>query len=196
MTTLSVGAGYTVEDLDLVRDLLGVGVVELDPWGNLVVSPQPTDPHENALRLLRDALVAVLAVAGVAFEVFQSGLPWRPTAGTGYVNVPDLIVLPTGWQRTGDDGLDFHPPPALVVEVASPSTRARDRGQKRDDYLAGRAAAYWLLDLPRDGRTERTTATVLERQGGAWQERTVTGRLTTSVSAALEIDLDALAPTA
>lgn len=195
MTTLSVGAGYTVEDLDLVRDLLGVSVVELDSWGNLVVSPQPTDPHENALRLLRDALVAVFAVAGAAFEVFQSGLPWRPAAGSGYLNVPDLIVLPKGWRRAGDDGLDFDPPPALVVEAASPSTRARDRGQKRDDYLAGRADAYWLLDLPGDGRITRTTITALERRGGEWQERMVNGRLTTSVPTAFEIDLDRLAST-
>lgn len=136
------------------------------------------------------------AAASGAYEVFQSGLHWRPTSGSGYLNVPDLIVLPKGWRRAGDDGLDFDPPPALVVEAASPSTRARNRGQKRDDYLAGRAAAYWLLDLPREGHLERTTATVLERQGGDWQERTVAGRLTTSIPAALEIDLDALAPAA
>lgn len=195
MTTLPAPTGYTVEDLDLVRDLLGASVVELDPWGNLVVSPQPTDPHENALRLLRDALVAAFAIEGAAFEVFQSGLPWRPAAASGYTDVPGLIVLQAGWRRAGDDDLDFDPPPALVVEVASPSTRARDRGQKRADYLAGGAEAYWLIDLPGQGPVERLTVTALERRGGAWEERTVTGRLNSDVPVALSIDLDALAMT-
>ena len=41
-----------------------------------------------------------------------------------------------------------HPPPVLVVEVASPSTRHVDRTRKLDDYRLGGAHLYLLVDLP------------------------------------------------
>ncbi|MDQ6774523.1 MAG: Uma2 family endonuclease [Candidatus Dormibacteraeota bacterium] len=42
----------------------------------------------------------------------------------------------------------FDPPPLLVVEVASPSTRRADRGHKLADYRLGAAGVYVLVDLP------------------------------------------------
>lgn len=39
--------GYTVDDLDWLRDEIGVAHLELDPWGSLIVSPAD-DPHEIA----------------------------------------------------------------------------------------------------------------------------------------------------
>ena len=65
---------------------------------------------------------------------------------------PDLAVLPEGW----DDGqlpksrvlrVDVdHPVPELIVEIASPSTAARDRGGKRELYRALGVREYLILD--------------------------------------------------
>ena len=65
---------------------------------------------------------------------------------------PDLAVLPEGW----DDGqlpksrvlrVDAdYPVPELIVEIASPSTPARDRGGKRELYRALGVREYLILD--------------------------------------------------
>ena len=52
--------------------------------------------------------------------------------------------LAAGWQREGELGLD--PPPLLVVEIASRSTRDVDRTRKLADYRLGGARMYLLLD--------------------------------------------------
>jgi Uma2 family endonuclease len=54
---------------------------------------------------------------------------------------------------------DYHlePPPLFIVEVASPSTRAVDRGRKLRDYQLGGAGLYVLVDLPQpSGASEAT----------------------------------------
>jgi hypothetical protein len=57
-----------------------------------------------------------------------------------------LAVVAPGWTRVGE--LHLAPPPLLVVEVASPSTRRADRGRKLTDYRLGGASLYVLVDLP------------------------------------------------
>lgn len=37
------------------------------------------------------------------------------------------------------------PVPDLAVEVLSPSTEARDRGVKFEDYAANRVGEYWII---------------------------------------------------
>lgn len=136
-------AGYTADDLDWLRAELGIAHLELDPWGSLIVSPA-TDEHETAVAvLLHQAVVQLGLPAGC---VRASGLPWKVPGGSGYLNVPDLAVVAPGWTRVGD--LHLAPPPLLVVEVASPSTRRADRGRKLADYGLGGAGLYVLVDLP------------------------------------------------
>jgi len=139
----AISTGFTVEDLDRLRSALGVAHAELDPWGNLIVTPA-SDLHEAVV----GALVAQLAVQLQATGLFVgvNGVAWRPAGGSGYLNVPDVIVLASGWNRR--PGEDFDVPPFLVVEVASPSTRAFDRGRKLKDYLDGGAQAVLLVDIP------------------------------------------------
>jgi Uma2 family endonuclease len=135
--------GYTVEDLDWLRAELGAAHLELDPWGSLIVSPA-TDEHEAAVAVLASQLDRQLGLPPGCVRV--NGLAWRVPAGSGYLNVPDVAVVDPAWQRTGD--LDVEPPPLLVVEVASPSTRGADRGRKLSDYRLGDAGLYVLVDLP------------------------------------------------
>ncbi len=135
-------SGYTVDDLDWLRDEIGVAHLELDPWGSLIVSPA-TDEHEIAqAALLRQA---VRQLDAPPYPVFPS-FPWTVPGGSRYLMIADLTVLAPGWQRVGD--LHVDPPPLLVVEIASPSTRAADRGRKLADYRLGGAGAYLLVDLP------------------------------------------------
>src|SRR4051794_16573196 len=106
---------FTAEDLDWLRDEIGVAHIELDPWGSLIVSPSD-DKHEGiAVALARQAIEQLSHVISI------NGYPWIVPRGTGYLMVPDLLVLRPGWQRVDD--LDFDPPPLLVVEIASRSTR-------------------------------------------------------------------------
>jgi Uma2 family endonuclease len=134
-------SGYTVEDLDRLRNELNVVAhLELDPWGSLIVSPTD-DKHETAA-----AVLARQAILQLSHVVSVNGFAWIVPDGTGYLMVPDLIVLARGWQRV--DELHFDPPPLLVVEIASPSTRRADRGRKLADYRLGGAGLYLLVDLP------------------------------------------------
>jgi len=136
-------SGYSVDDLVWLRDELGIAHLELDPWGSLIVSPA-TDEHESAVAVLHEQAVRQLTLP--AGCVRSNGLAWKTPGGSGYVNVADLAVVAPGWKRTADLHLD--PPPLLVVEVGSPSTRAVDRTRKMADYRLGGAGLYLLVDLP------------------------------------------------
>ncbi|HEU5003012.1 MAG TPA: Uma2 family endonuclease [Actinomycetota bacterium] len=148
--------GYTVDDLDWLRTQLGVAHVELDPWGSLIVTPA-TDQHEKAVALLWEQLFSQLSV--VDAQIVGNGPPWRVPEGSGYLNMPDLTVLRRDWDTRQDE--HFVPPPYLVVEIASPSTRVVDRNRKRDDYLLGGAEAYLLVDLPGLAPVEAPTFTLV-----------------------------------
>lgn len=140
---IAASAGYTVDDLDWLRDELGIAHVELDPWGSIIVTPA-TDEHEMVLAMLHEQAVRQLDLP--FGSVWSNGFAWKVPGGSGYTNVPDLVLLAPGWARVG--GSHVTPPPLLVVEVASPSTRAADRGRKLADYRMGGAGLYLLADVP------------------------------------------------
>jgi len=154
VTAAHPGARYEAEDLLWVRDALGTSHVELDPWGNLTVSPA-TAPHEWAVWALVRLLTLGLEGTGASVH---AGWGWRVAGGSGYLNVPDVLVLAADCTPTDDDGLTV--PPLLVVEVASPTTRANDRDRKADDYQRGLAEAYLLADLPGLAPVEEPTIEV------------------------------------
>jgi Uma2 family endonuclease len=59
---------------------------------------------------------------------------------------PDISFFGlTKAQLTSPDTLKF-PIPDLIVEVLSPSTEARDRGIKFQDYALHGVAEYWIID--------------------------------------------------
>ena len=138
--------GFTYDDLDWLRDELGVAHLELDPWGSLIVTPA-SDEHEISVAKLHGQALRQLELPDES--VLSNGLAWKVPGGSGYLNVPDLVVVDPGWTRVGD--LHLAPPPLLVIEVGSPSTRRVDRTRKLADYRLGGAGVYVLVDLPATG---------------------------------------------
>jgi Uma2 family endonuclease len=72
---------------------------------------------------------------------------------------PDIMVTD---RSSPDDDVLRHPPPLLVVEISSPSTRDANFGKKRRTYAAGGAPWYWIVDLL------RPEIVVLENVDGAF----------------------------
>jgi len=108
--------------------------------GELFVTPLPTTGHQ--------AVAASLTIAIGSWCRQHTG--WAVYAPGG-VHVsettwlePDLAVYPTpnhtalSWREM--------PPPLLVVEVLSASTRKRDRHRKRPAYLAHGVGEVWIVD--------------------------------------------------
>lgn len=106
-----------------------------------------TDEHGTALAVLAHQAVVQLQLPPGC--VRTNGLAWVVPGGSGDLNVPDLAVVAPGWVRVGD--LHLAPPPLLLVEVASPSTRRADRGRKLADYRLGGAGLDVLVDLAGSG---------------------------------------------
>jgi hypothetical protein len=73
--------GYTVDDLDWLRDELGIAHVELDPWGSIIVTPA-TDEHEIVLAMLREQAVRQLDLP--PGSVWSNGFAWKVPEGSAY----------------------------------------------------------------------------------------------------------------
>ena len=120
--------------------------------GELFVTPPPTYNHESIGARLAMFVVPFVMREGLGL-VFQGHAVMRHD---GSEVGPDLMVRAE--HRGPDAGWDNAPVPILIVEIASPSTRRRDREQKRSLYLDAGVAEYWMID------PERRTVTVV-RQG-------------------------------
>jgi Uma2 family endonuclease len=128
---------WTIEELDrLPEDGNKYEVVD----GELFATPSPTFGHEQIIALLARLLDNFV-------ETHELGITFsgRPSVRVRPSSVePDLIVtqfaddLPQSWEGA--------PTPMLVVEVHSPSTRRRDRLQKRDFYIRCGIPEYWMVD--------------------------------------------------
>lgn len=112
--------------------------------GELFVTPAPTRTHESILARLTRILDPYVAAHSLGY-VFH---PRAVVRFDGSETEPDLLV-----RKDDAPELDWEaaPTPSLVVEVLSPSTRRRDRVEKRQFYLDAGAATYWIVDA--DART-------------------------------------------
>lgn len=109
--------------------------------GELYVTPPPSVDHEEVLARLSAILTGYVERHGV-------GRVYRPRAVIrfeGSEAEPDLMVrvVSSGIHGNAWEAL---PPPVLVVEALSPTTRRRDLGNKREYYLDAGAGEYWVLD--------------------------------------------------
>lgn len=110
--------------------------------GRLVVTSSPTIWHQRVVQSIFKTLSAHVEPDGG--EVFCVSVEVQIDEDT--VLVPDVqLFLPEHLDRLGARYADG--PPDLVVEVASPSTRRRDRLVKRAQYERFGVIEYWIVDL-------------------------------------------------
>lgn len=126
---------FTVADLDDFPEIgLRFELIE----GTLLVSAAPSLRHQ----LMATRLCELLAGALPPDLIALAG-PAEVRKGDHTSMQPDVLVV-----RRSDISVarESVPPPLLVVEVASPSTRMIDQGSKRLAYRAAGVGAYWLAD--------------------------------------------------
>jgi Uma2 family endonuclease len=114
--------------------------------GEVVPMTPVTDEHNDLgrfLLLVVGSFVDFRELGVVRYEPFQMKTgPDLPSRS------PDLLFLAAAHtDRLRDTHLDG--PADLVVEIVSPESRARDRGEKFYEYEAGGVLEYWLVDPQR-----------------------------------------------
>ena len=110
--------------------------------GDHYMSPAPGTDHQRISRRIQFQLMAQIEQTGVG-EVFNA--PTDLQLSDFDIVQPDLLVV------LAEPGAYVTPtkiigPPALVVEILSPSTSLRDRSLKFDLYARVGVAEYWIAD--------------------------------------------------
>lgn len=134
--------------------------------GELVMSPSPTGPHQDAASRLWAAL-DVACPQGV-----RARQAWSWMAGSDEF-IPDVIVF-----DETDETIRLTATPHLVVEVLS-TDRAADVIRKFSKYAAAGLPHYWIVDLNEDAGPEIVT---YELEDGMYVE---TGRFSGNTEATL-----------
>lgn len=123
-----------------------------------------------------------------AFRRQLSGRPWRALSEAplpidrSTLLVPDVMVLFKPFDQPRCESID----PAVVVEVMSPETQARDRGEKWLKYASLASLQHYLLIATDDQRIEAFSRLDAAR----WAYRTYQDGLNTTVGLpALDIGL-------
>jgi Uma2 family endonuclease len=110
--------------------------------GVLILVAGPSSKHQRIHHRLLNAFDAVVIPNSLG-EVFYAPFDVRLAAHT-YVQPDLMVVLSERLDIVGDAFIDG--PPDLVVEIFSPSSRARDQGQKAQLYARYGAREYWTVE--------------------------------------------------
>lgn len=125
---------WTVDDLlDLPDDGLQYELAD----GVLLVTPSPRPRHQ---RMSTRLLVLLDNACPADLEVFHAPLDYQPSRSTSLQ--PDLLVV----RRSEVAEKNITVAPLLVVEILSPSTRAKDLVLKKALYADSGVPSYWVLD--------------------------------------------------
>lgn len=139
MHTAAQRKRWTLEEVEALPERPGVAY-ELY-YGELWVTPAPTDRHQTIIARLNRILVPYVDAQGL-------GLVFHPRAVIRHERVvqvePDQMVRHEHDDPDGD--WENAPVPSLVVEVVSPSSRKRDYGDKPDFYVKQGIPTYWIVD--------------------------------------------------
>ena len=108
----------------------------------IVISPSNL-PHQQLMFFLARLLVAFVEareLGQILLPPFLMRLPTRPSG-----REPDLLFIAAAHaERLHDTYVDG--PADLVVEIVSPDSDRRDRGDKFIEYEAAGVPEYWLID--------------------------------------------------
>lgn len=120
--------------------------------GELVPMALPTGRHVQIQKFLSQVFEAEIARQQLPWTTIQGGLGIQSPRGNRWdsVRIPDGVVLPLEqWQEMGSREALIRledPPPLLVVEVVSESSRAADYRAKRAEYCVLGIGEYWIVD--------------------------------------------------
>ncbi|HIK21624.1 MAG TPA: Uma2 family endonuclease [Synechococcus sp. M44_DOE_062] len=120
--------------------------------GELVPMALPTRRHVQIQKFLSQVFEAEIARQQLPWTTIQGGLGIQSPRGNRWdtVRIPDVVVLPLEqWQGMGSREALIRleePPPLLVVEVVSESSRAADYRAKRAEYCVLGISEYWIVD--------------------------------------------------
>lgn len=120
--------------------------------GELVPMALPTGRHVQIQKFLSQVFEAEIARQQLPWTTIQGGLGIQSPRGNRWdsVRIPDGVVLPLEqWQEMGSREALIRledPPPLLVVEVVSESSRAADYRAKQAEYCVLGIGEYWVVD--------------------------------------------------
>lgn len=120
--------------------------------GELVPMSLGTGKHGNIIRFLVRQFEDAIARSEQSWVALPSLVGVRSPRGRRWdtSRIPDVTVLPLAqWEamENREAVIDFNePPPLLVVEVVSPSTKTDDYRSKRSEYGVLEIPEYWIVD--------------------------------------------------
>jgi Uma2 family endonuclease len=133
--------------------------------GNIVMASPASYPHQRVADFLLKILGVYVEQRGLGHVI---SAPFQMKTGPDLSGrEPDLLfIAQENLHRLKNTYLDG--PADLAVEVVSPESRLRDRGEKLAEYEMGGVQEYWIIDpweqrmdfyvLAADGRYERQRA--------------------------------------
>jgi Uma2 family endonuclease len=120
--------------------------------GELVPMSLGTGKHGAIIRFLTRQFEDNIAQSGQPWVALASLVGVRSPRGRRWdtSRIPDITILPLAqWEamENREAVIDFNePPPILVVEVVSPSTKTDDYRSKRSEYGLLAILEYWIVD--------------------------------------------------
>lgn len=150
-------------------------------YGSFYVSPSPSLLHQTILGLLYEALRRVVGSSGG--RVFFAPLDVALAEHT--VVQPDLTYVSR--ERREILGERIEGAPDLLVEILSPGTARRDRGEKLRLYAESGVREYWVVDP-----AERQIEFLENREGSFVVRLAEDGKYRSEALPEVHVDLDAL----
>lgn len=120
--------------------------------GELRAMSLGTGKHSNIIRFLNRQFEDAITSSEQPWVSLASLVGVRSPRGRRWdtSRIPDITILDQAqWEAMADRAavIDFNePPPILVVEVVSPSTKTDDYRSKRGEYGVLEIPEYWIVD--------------------------------------------------
>ncbi|MEJ3656040.1 Uma2 family endonuclease [Actinomycetes bacterium KLBMP 9759] len=153
-------------------------------WGKLVMSPKPTESHQDAVGELYLQIRKQLPPAYKVLFDFEVVVRAEAPA---IVRAPDLVIIHRGRGRTRVPARDV----IVAVEIISPGSRNVDTHLKAFEYAEAGIPWYWLIDL--DPPAPTITVFGLGASDDGYREsQTATGELVVTHPFPLRVDIEAL----